>query len=42
MSDKIDKLDEGERLETGVEKQNIHYSNSKSNDNIMSPFVKTT
>ena len=32
MSDKIDKLDEGERLEKGVEKQNIHYSNSKSSD----------
>ncbi len=32
MADKIDKLDEGERLEKGVEKQNIHYSNSKSSD----------
>ena len=32
MSDRIDKLDEGERLEKGVEKQNIHYANSKSSD----------
>ena len=34
MADKIDKLDEGERLEKGVEKQNIHYANSKSSDKL--------
>jgi predicted RNase H-like nuclease (RuvC/YqgF family) len=28
----IDKLDEGERLEKGVEKQNIHYSDSNYSD----------
>ena len=40
----IDKLDEGERLEKGVEKQNIHYSDSNYSDKLrgQSPFKNKT
>ncbi len=41
MPDRIDKLDEGERLEKGVEKQNIHYSNSKSSDKLRKTTIET-